>query len=259
MRLYKVDLGGFEPWMWADYGDLKELQKSWTQQPAHWTLFFFEHDGILSINNKPIPYLAGNVGFVVPGTKVGFDRVGEGTFHYAMTFGLQTRIDTVAVPAVADLGDMVDIRRKEVQEAYDWLHISIMRGLAVAFNILWSIARPQAAFRKSDLIFDAEALIIKRLATKINVRDLADELAISHSHLLRLFREEHASTIQEYIREKRIEIARQMITGTQLPLKEIATRTGMSDLQYFNKVIRAGTGMSPTKLRNLAIHRTRHS
>lgn len=212
----------------------------------------------MAVNNKPIPFEPGNVGFVVPGAKVSFNQVGEGTHHYKMSFGLVTRTESVTIPAVADLGEMTEVRRSELTESYDWLHISIMRGLAFAFNVLWSIARPLDAFRKSDLVFDAEAAIIRRLSEKISVGELAAELGISHSHLLRLFREEHSCTIQEYIREKRADIARQLITETDLTLKEIAVKTGMADLQYFNKVMRAHAGLSPRALRDQALLRTRH-
>lgn len=258
MRVFKVELGGFQPWMWANNGDLGGQHKVWTQQPEHWTLFFFEHDGTIVVNNRPIPYHDGNVGFVPPGTKVEFDRVGSNTAHYSLTFGLTKRSETVVIPAVADLGDATELRRKEFEATWEWLHVSIMRGLACAFNTLWSIAQPIHVWRKSDLVFDAERLIVDRIATKLVVADLAAELGISHAHLLRLFREEHSMTIQEFIRDKRAEIARQMITGTQMSLKEIAIRTGMADLQYFNKIVRSSTGLSPRALREMAQKRTQH-
>lgn len=258
MRLFKIELGGFENWLHMGHGNLNPFQRSWTQQPGHWGLFFFEHEGVLTINNRPYPFQPGNVGFVVPGTKAEFSRVGDGTFHYLFTFGLVARTETVAIPAVADLGEFTELRRREVRESDDWLHISIMRGLACVYNILWSIAKPQDSFRKSDLIFDAEAAIIRRLKEKISVGALANELAISHAHLLRLFREEHNCTIQEYIRDKRAEIARHLICETDLSLKEVAMRTGMPDLQYFNKTMRAATGLAPRALREQARTRTRH-
>lgn len=258
MHHYKVEMGGFESWMWADQGNLSPVQQGWTQQPAHWTLFFFEHAGMMTVNNRPIPYEDGNVGFVAPGTKVAFDRTGEDTAHYAFTFGLVSRTETVTIPAVASLGDLVEVRRREVAASYEWLHVSIMRGLACCFNLLWSISKPIDAFRKSDLVFDAETLIAKRIGGKIVVQDLADELAISHSHLLRLFRQDHHCTIQEYIRDKRVEIASHLITTTNLSLKEIARRSGIPDLQYFNKVIRTSSGLSPTALREQALRQTRH-
>lgn len=258
MRLFKVEIGGFENWLSMSRGDLSRLQRSWTQQPGHWSLFFFEHEGTMTVNNRPIPFSPGNVGFVVPGTKVEFSAIGDGTNHYYFNFGLIPRTETVSIPAVADLGEFTELRRREVADSYDWLPVSIMRGMACLYNILWSIAQPQEAFRKSDLIFDAERLIIERLKEKISIGALASELAISHSHLLRLFREEHHCTIQEYIRDKRAEIARQLICETDLSLKDVAMRTGMPDLQYFNKAMRASTGLSPRALREQARTRTRH-
>ncbi len=258
MRYFRVELGGFEPWMWADKGPLGSLHRGWTQQPRHWTLFFFEHDGQMTVNNRPENFSKGDAGLVVPGAKVEFDRVGEGTFVYSMTFGLVSRIEAVAIPAVKSFGDSVSVRRQDFSDSIDWLQRSIMRGLACAFNVLWCMAEPLEVFRKSDLVFDAEALITDRLAGPISVAGLARELGISHGHLLRLFREEHDRTILQYIRDKRAEIARHLITETDMPLKEVAVKTGMPDLQYFNKVVRTATGLSPRALREMAVHRTKH-
>ncbi len=258
MRYHKAPLGGFQPWMWSFRGDLGLVRERWTQQPDHWTLFFFEHEGVMVVNNQPIPFGDGFVGFVSPGNKIEFPKIGAGTPHMALTFGLVARSETVVIPAVADLGEDRELRRREFHDADAWLSVSIMRGLAAAFNTLWSIAEPIGAWRKSDLIYDAEALIVGRLGQPIVISEVAEELGISHSHLLRLFREEHNCTIQQFIREKRAEVARHLIGSTSLSLKEIAQRTGMSDLQYFNKVVRGATGLSPRALRELAETRTRH-
>ncbi len=258
MHHYVVELGGFRGWMWHEAGELKPSRKQYFQQPEHWTLFFLEHDGVVGINNKPHEYKAGNVCFVTPGTKVQFFYTGANTFTYDLTFGLLARTETVVIPAVADLGEYTELRRKEFIDADSWGHISIMRGLACAFNTLWSIAKPSNQVRKSDMVSEAEAFIMKNLHGPINIAEMSTQLGISHNHLLRLFHKEHHCTIQSFIRDMRAEIARQMITDSLSPLKEIATKVGCQDLQYFNKLIRTATGMSPSMLRKQAINRTRH-
>jgi AraC family transcriptional regulator len=210
------------------------------------------------INNKPHEYQVGNVCFVTPGTKVQFFYTGPNTFAYEMTFGIVQRTETVVIPAIADLGEFTDLRRKEFKDADDWGNFSIMRGLACAFNVLWSIAKQSGQIRKSDMVAQAEGLIMKQLHSQINIAKMCADLGISHNHLLRLFQDEHHCTIQSYIRDMRAEIARQMITDTLNPIKEIATKVGCQDLQYFNKLIRNTTGMSPSMLRQQAINRTRH-
>ena len=258
MHHYVVELGGFHSWMWHESGDLKESRKQYFQQPDHWTLFFLEHDGVVGINNKPHEYKAGNICFVAPGTKVQFYYTGANTFAYEMTFGLVARTETVVIPAVADLGEYTELRRKEFADAEAWGHISIMRGLACAYNTLWSVAQLPSQIRKSDLVSQAEAYIIKHLHEQINIAGMSRQLGISHNHLLRLFHEEHHCTIQTFIRDMRAEIARQLITDSESPIKEIATKVGCKDLQYFNKLIRNTTGMSPKQLRQHSINRTRH-
>ena len=258
MHYHVVELGGFKPWMWHELGDLKANRKRYVQQPEHWTLFFLEHDGVVKINNKPHEYKTGNVCFVTPGTKVEFFYTGPNTLNYEMTFGLVTRTETVVIPAVADLGEFTELRRKEFYEGHNWGHISIMRGLGCAFNVLWSIAKPQSEMRKSDMVSEAEAYIMKHLHEAINIAEMSSQLGISHNHLLRLFHEEHHCTIQYFIRDMRAEIARQMITDTSESIKEIAIKVGCQDLQYFNKLIRSATGLSPSALRDHALNRTRH-
>ena len=258
MHYHIVELGGFQSWMYHEASDLKPNRKQYIQQPNHWSLFFFEHNGTVAINNKPYEYKVGNVCFVTPGTKVQFFYTGPDTYAFDLTFGIVARSETVVIPAIADLGEYTELRRKEFKDADDWGQVSIMRGLACAFNVLWSISKPSWQMRKSEMVSQAEAIIMKRLYSQINISEMCAELGISHNHLLRLFQEEHHCTIQSYIRDMRAEIARQMITDTLSPIKEIATKVGCQDLQYFNKLIRNTTGVSPKTLRQQAINRTRH-
>lgn len=244
--------------MWHEANDLKGDRKQYIQQPNHWSLFFFEHDGVVAINNKPFEYKVGNVCFVTPGTKVQFYYTGPGTFSYFMTFGIVPRTETVMIPALADLGEDTELRRREFKSSDEWGSFSIMRGLACAFNVLWSIAKPSGHIPKSEMVGQAEALIARKLHLPINIAEMCAELGISHNHLLRLFQEEHHCTIQSYVRDMRADTARQMITDTLNPIKEIANKVGCQDLQYFNKLIRNSTGMSPSMLRQQALNRTRH-
>lgn len=258
MHHYVVEMGGFQPWMYCQRGDIEEGTHQFFQQPEHWSLLFLEHKGVVNVNNKPHSFAHGDVCFVAPGTKVQFLHYGPDTFTTTFTFALTPRAETVVVPAVASLGNAAEFRLEEVRRAYDWLRTSIMPGLAVCFNVLWSIARPMSQFRKSDVVILAESYISKNLSKPINIRAMSLDLGVSHNHLLRLFRAEHHCTIAEFIREQRAEAARQMIISSERPIKEVAARVGCSDLQYFNKLIRASTGMSPSKLREHARTRTRH-
>ncbi len=56
-------------------------------------------------------------------------------------------------------------------------------------------------------------------------------------------------TIQEYVLQRRVQEASRLLLNTDLPIKLVAARVGMSDLQYFNKTRRTLCGLSPSRLR----------
>jgi AraC-like DNA-binding protein len=258
MKYYRVELGGVDNWIWSYKGDFADHHKQWTQQPDHWSMFFLEHSGVFFMNNQAYPFEDGYVALAGPGAKIGFLNVGDGTPHYALTFAIKKRIETVAVPSIADLGEFKELRRKEFKRANEWLTKSIGPSIAVAYSILWEIAQPANVLRSSSFLYEFERAVTERLAEKISVAELCRELKVSQSQLLRLVRAEHGQTIQEFIREKRAEIAKTLIVTTNLPLKTIAAQTGMPDLQYFNKAVRASFGLSPRALRELSVNRTPH-
>ena len=210
------------------------------------------------LNNKVSHFQDGYVAIVGPGVKAGFLNVGPGTNHYAFTFGITKRKESFALPALTDLGDMREVRRMEVQDAARWLHKSIGRGLACTYNLLWSIIQSADILRSSDLMYDFESLVTSRLSEKLTVVSIAQDLEISPSLLLRSVKSEYNQTVQQYLREKRAEVAKTLILTSDLPLKTIAAKTGMPDLQYFNKAIRSVSGLSPTALRKFAVNKTLH-
>ena len=258
MKYYRAELGGIDNWVWFNTGNLLDLHRQWTSQPDHWTLFFLEHSGVFIVNNRAYPFEDGFVAIAGPGAKVGFVNVGENTQHYRITFGLKKRVEVVALPTVSDTGEFKELRRQEFKHAEEWLTRSIGPALACTYNVLWQIAEPSEALRSSMALYDFEKLVNERLSEKITVQDLCQDLQVSQSHLLRMVRSEYGVTIQEYVREKRAEIAKTLIVSTDLPLKTIAAQTGMGDLQYFNKAVRQSYGMSPRSLRQLSVNRTKH-
>ena len=64
-----------------------------------------------------------------------------------------------------------------------------------------------------------------------------------------LFHREVGMSFSTYIRNVRIDKAKELLCGTQLKLYEIAEKTGYSDPKYFSKVFREATGLTPAEYR----------
>lgn len=91
-------------------------------------------------------------------------------------------------------------------------------------------------------VFD---LIERRFAEPLSLRDVADRIGITPGYLTTLVRRRTGRTVGDWIAERRMVQARQLLTGTDLPVNEIARRVGMPDPGYFARVFRQSNGVTP--------------
>lgn len=91
-------------------------------------------------------------------------------------------------------------------------------------------------------VFD---VIEKRFAEPLSLRDVAAAVGLTPGHLTTLVRKRTGRTIVDWITERRMAKARQLLTETDLPVNEIARRCGLSDPGYFARVFRNSHGVTP--------------
>jgi AraC-like DNA-binding protein len=70
---------------------------------------------------------------------------------------------------------------------------------------------------------------------KITLEGIANEVFLSKSHLCRVFREETGKNIFDMLLEIRLKVAAGLLKNSLYAVKEIAHRTGFSDVYYFSK------------------------
>ena len=81
------------------------------------------------------------------------------------------------------------------------------------------------------------------------VRTLARVSCVSEAHFARSFKEAFGVPPHRYLLTRRIERASALLRDTDLPVTEIAFRTGWNSLGTFGRTFRDVTGESPSKLR----------
>jgi transcriptional regulator GlxA family with amidase domain len=92
--------------------------------------------------------------------------------------------------------------------------------------------------------------IERRLSEPLKLSAVADDLEISSTHLVRLFRKHMGMTPLAYVQERRAEQAQHLLVHTTLPMKSIARQIGLVNLQQFNKFVRKKRGLSPRAIRS---------
>jgi AraC-like DNA-binding protein len=129
------------------------------------------------------------------------------------------------------------------------------RASALLLELLLGLASTDTpvspARRRSEFaVEEAASWLDAHPAEELDVLVLARRVGLSQNYLARRFRKRFGRTLQTYFLEHRVARARQMLLATELSIKEVAARVGISDAQYFNKQFRRFAGESPSACRD---------
>jgi YesN/AraC family two-component response regulator len=91
--------------------------------------------------------------------------------------------------------------------------------------------------------------IDSKLHTPISLGDLAEYARRNGAYISVLFKKEMGISVVDYIVQKRIEEAKQMLADTELPITHIADTLAFTSPSYFSQVFRARTGETPRQYR----------
>ena len=68
-------------------------------------------------------------------------------------------------------------------------------------------------------------------------------------YLSKIFKDQVGMTPSRYRNEYRINVAKELLVKTELPLRTIAEKAGFTDQFYFSKIFKKLTGQSPAQFR----------
>jgi AraC-like DNA-binding protein len=106
------------------------------------------------------------------------------------------------------------------------------------------------ANRRSDQALDAIRLKLEfEFQQPLDVATIVAASGLSRNFFAARFRERFGMTMDGYLLHLRIEMAKNLLLSTNLPIKEIAYECGISDSNYFNKQFRRVIGKSPSLYR----------
>ena len=109
------------------------------------------------------------------------------------------------------------------------------------------------SYDRSMLSVKLEQYIKEHLTEKIYIEELCDKFFISKNALYRLFQKEFGTTVNEFIIEKRLTLARELLlSSAELNVTEVSAACGFTDYNYFIRRFKKGTGQTPLQFRKTA-------
>ena len=101
----------------------------------------------------------------------------------------------------------------------------------------------------SDTVGDIIQYLNEHIANKITLEDVLKEYSINRNQLNSMFIKETSMTCLSYLEKMRMNLSKLMLADTELQVAEIAERVGYLEPNYFAKVFKKHTGVTPSQYR----------
>jgi two-component system response regulator YesN len=97
---------------------------------------------------------------------------------------------------------------------------------------------------------DIKSYISKNINNySLTIDSIAEHFNIHRSTLSTLFKRNTDLSAKDYITDKRLKKAEQLLTSTQDKISDISSMCGFSDPNYFSRMFRKARGMTPREYR----------
>lgn len=141
----------------------------------------------------------------------------------------------------------------QVVANYDFVSESYLCNIAFEIiNTLNSVDKKSVV--ASKIISHAVILIKQNYSRNYGVEELAQDLNVSKSHLVREFFKYTGITPGRYLSNVRIEAVKQFLVDSNLSLNAIASKTGFSGDNYLCKAFKKATGETPMAYRTKVLN-----
>ena len=100
-----------------------------------------------------------------------------------------------------------------------------------------------------DMINRARLRIREALESNLTIQEIADELSMSYSNFRKLFKEYTGLSPAVYQQDLKLQRAKELLSTTDLSVKEIAYRLNFDSPDYFSAKFKIKTGRKPSEMR----------
>lgn len=98
---------------------------------------------------------------------------------------------------------------------------------------------------KNPNILKAIDYIESNIENVITLDIVADKLQINKCYLCDIFKKEMDTSFNDYVGEKRIDLAKDLLKNTDFPITKIAEMSGFNNYSYFSTYFKKITGITP--------------
>ncbi len=124
---------------------------------------------------------------------------------------------------------------------------SIMAFRREMLRAYCDLVKRQALSLYSPNVRSAINYIHLNLTTPLTLKAVAEKLRLNPTYLSTQFNREVGKSLPDYISQKRIQEGQNLIKTSPFSITQISTAVGFSDVNYFSRIFKRETGMTPSE------------
>ncbi len=101
------------------------------------------------------------------------------------------------------------------------------------------------------LVYPIGKYIVVHVDDRLNLEKISKDVFLSKNYISNIFKKYVGMSVVEFIREVKIDRAKILLLEKTRKVREIAEHLHFSDVEYFSKIFKEKTGMTPTDYRDL--------
>ena len=146
--------------------------------------------------------------------------------------------------------------QRQQREGHEYMTRLLVLELFVlisrALRSQWEVSVAARGARVSEYMRSARRYIEENCAEELSLRQIAGYVYLSPSYFVRAFKEAWGQSPMHYLQQVRLAKAQEMLSGTDMSIREVAQKAGFSDQRRMNELFMKSLGVSPMKYRRQA-------
>ncbi|MDQ2987183.1 MAG: AraC family transcriptional regulator [Armatimonadota bacterium] len=160
-------------------------------------------------------------------------------------------ISILEIGAPSDVESTIAHAASEATAAQD---VNSLRYVAENYlNHATVCARPNANRFAQQTIERCQSIIAESYSQQLTDEKMAERSGLSRSHFRYLFKEVTGMPFKRYLSQVRLNAAKQLISETRIPIRDICFDVGYGDLSSFYRAYRTFHGVPPTADRHAVV------
>lgn len=148
----------------------------------------------------------------------------------------------------------VDDRFSEEMEERFWLcgnAQDVFQALREGVCRQIKLLEAERSLRETRPITDAKRYIQQHYQEALRLEDVSSAVGFNATYFSTLFKKETGQNFMDYLTDLRIGKAKELLSGEDLSVQDVAEMVGYRDLKYFSKLFKKVTGVSPSDYKKL--------